>query len=120
MTGESPEQERQNIIDRYEREQAIYEKSYEDSVHLLNRSLEAKDLAGIDLARKNMGEASEILGDLVKQKNEALNELQVAENASQALAEDKLNNIAEKDASVEQNEKQEESEDQDYYNGLGM
>lgn len=120
MTDEAQEQKRQQIIDRYDREQKIYEKSYEDSVDLLNQSLEAKNLAGIDQARKNMGEASEILGDLVKQKTEALNELQAAKNASQESAGEQLDNASKQEVSAKQDDKQEESEDQDYYSGLGM
>ena len=75
MPDDSIEQKRQQIIESYEREQKVFEKAYEDGAKLLKKSLEEKNLAGIDQARKNMNEASEILGDLVRGKNQALDEL---------------------------------------------
>lgn len=120
MTDESPEQKRQNIIDRFDREQIYFEKAFEEGRDLLNKSLEEKNLAGIDLARKNMAEASEILGDLVKGKNEALKEFQAAENSAQTVNQENLGQAPTLDTSEEKNETQEKSEEQDYYNGYGM
>lgn len=120
MTDESTEQKRQRIIDRFESEQRIYEKAYEDSVELLNKSLDAKNLPGIEQAQKNMGEASEILGDLVKGKNEALNELQAAENAAQSVMKESLSQDTAQNVLEEQEESQEKSEEEDYYYGYGI
>ncbi|NLC14108.1 MAG: hypothetical protein GX768_08720 [Chloroflexi bacterium] len=120
MTDEPTEQKRQKIIERFDREQRIYEKSYEDAANLLNKSLETKNLAGIDLARKNMGEASEILGDLVRQKNEMLSDLQTAENAAQTDKDESLSQDTPQTTLENQEEKQEKSEEEGYNYGYGM
>jgi len=120
MTDESTEQKRQSIIDRFESEQRIYEKTYEDSVDLLNESLDTKNLPGIEQAQKNMGEASEILGDLVKGKNEALSELQAVENAAKSIMKESLSQETAPTVLEEQEETQEKSEEEDYYYGYGM
>lgn len=120
MTDESTEQKRQKIVESFEREQRNVEKAYEDGVNLLNKSLENKNLAGIDQARKNMGEASEILGDLVKQKNEALSELQAAENAAQTDKEESISQDTPQNVPEDKKEEQEKSEEQDYNYGYGM
>ena len=120
MTDESAEQKRQKIIESFEREQRYFEKSFEDNAERLNKSLEAEDPAGIDLARKNMGEASEILGDLVKQKTEALNELQAAENAAQAVKEESPSQDTAHSVSEDKKVEQEKSEEEEYDYGYGM
>jgi NADH dehydrogenase/NADH:ubiquinone oxidoreductase subunit G len=120
MTDESTEQKRQKIIDSFEREQRYFEKVFEENAERLNIATKANNLAGIDQARKNMGEASEILGDLVKGKNEALSELQAAENAAQAVTEETLSQDTAPSVNEEQEEKQEKSEEEDYYYGYGM
>jgi len=120
MTDESTEQKRQKIIDSFEREQRYFEKVFEENAERLNIATKANNLAGIDQARKNMGEASEILGDLVKGKNEALSELQAAENAAQAVTEETLSQDTAPSVNEEPKEKQEKSEEEDYYYGYGM
>lgn len=121
MTDESTEQKRQKIIESFEREQRHFEKAYEDSVDLLNISLDAKNLHGIEQAQKNMGEASEILGDLVKGKNEALSELEAAENAAQTTKEEGIAQATPSNGVEDgKEETQEKSEEEDYYYGYGM
>ncbi len=120
MIDESMEQKRQKIIESFEREQKVFEKAYEDSVKLLNKSFEAKNLAGIDQAKKNMEEASEILGDLVKGKNQALDDLQKEKNPTQAAKEENLSQDAAHNILGEQKEIQEKSEEEDHYYGYGM
>lgn len=120
MTDESTEQKRQKIVESFEREQTYFEKAFEENAERLNKFAETNNLAGIDWAKKNMGEASEILGDLVKQKKEALSELQAAENAAQmdkgeSISQDTPQNIPEK-----KTEEQEKSEEEDYDYGYGM
>lgn len=120
MTDESTEQKRQKIIDSFEREQRYFEKVFEENAERLNIATKANNLAGIDQARKNMGEASEILGDLIKGKNEALSELQAATNAAQAVTEETLSQDTAPSVNEEPEEKQEKSEEEDYYYGYGM
>lgn len=120
MTDESTEQKRQKIIDSFEREQRHFEKVFEENAERLNIATKADNMAGIDQARKNMGEASEILGDLVKGKNEALSELEAATNAAQAVTEETLSQDTAPSVNEEPEEKQEKSEEEDYYYGYGM
>lgn len=120
MTEESLDQKRQKIIDSFEREQRIFEKAYEDSVGLLNRSLEAKNLVGINQAQENIKEASEILGDLVEGKHQALTELEASETIAQTGKEE----VQKQETAQIHLEKQEEtpknSEQEEYYYGYGL
>lgn len=120
MTDESTEQKRQKIVESFEREQTYFEKAFEENAERLNKFSETNNLAGVNQAKKNMGEASEILGDLVKQKNEALSELKAAENAAQTDKEEILSQDTHKNAFEEKAEKQEKSEEEDYDYGYGM
>jgi len=120
MTDESTEQKRQKIVESFEREQTYFEKAFEENAERLNKFAEANNIAGIDQAKKNMGEASEILGDLVKQKNEALSELQAAENASQTNKEESISQDTAKNTLEAETEEQEKSEEEDYDYGYGM
>ena len=74
----------------------------------------------IDQAKKNMGEASEILGDLVKQKNEALSELQAGETAAQTTKEASIDQENSKDILAGKKEEQEKLEEEDYDYVYGM
>jgi CHASE3 domain sensor protein len=120
MTDESTEQKRQKIVESFEREQTYFEKAFEENAERLNKFAETNNLAGIDQAKKNMGEASEILGDLVKQKNEALRELQAAETAAQTIKEASIDQEISKDTLDGKKEEREKSEEEDYNYGYGM
>ncbi len=120
MTDELTKQEEKRITDSYERERDIYLKAYEDSRNLLNRSLEANDLAGIERANKNMGEASDILDKVKRWEKEALKELQTAENATKTGQKESLSQNTAQNVLGEQKETLEKSEEEDYYYGYGM
>lgn len=120
MTDESTEQKRQKIVESFEREQTYFEKAFEENAERLNKFAETNNLAGIDQAKKNVGEASEILGDLVKQKNEALRELQAAETAAQTIKEASIDQEISKDTLDGKKEEREKSEEEDYNYGYGM
>lgn len=120
MTDDLMEQKRRKITERFEREQAIYEKSFEDNARLLKNSIDENNQAGIDLAKKNMGEANEILGELLKQKKEALNNLQTVENVPQADNEENQIHASTRDIFMQLDETKEKSEEKDYDYGYGM
>lgn len=120
MTNESTEQKRQIIIESFEREQRYFEKSFEENAEKLVEATKANNIAGIDLAKKNMGEANEILGDLVKQKNEALNELQAAEKADQSTIKESIAQKTPQNVIKDNKQLQENSEEEDYDYGYGM
>ena len=116
MTDESTEQKRQRIIESFDREQRYFEKSFEENAERLSKATEVNNSVGIDLAKKNMGEANEILGDLLKQKNEALSELQAAQTTKEEnSAQETPQNILE-----EKVEEPKKSEEEDYNYGYGM
>lgn len=120
MTDESSEQKRQKIIESFDREQRYFEKSFEENAERLSKATEVNNVAGIDLAKKNMGEANEILGDLLKQKNEALSELQAAETAAQTTKEESTAQETPQNILEEKVEEPKKSEEEDYNYGYGM
>lgn len=120
MTDESTEQKRQRIIESFDREQRYFEKSFEENAERLSKATEVNNSVGIDLAKKNMGEANEILGALLKQKNEALSELQAAETAAQTTKEENSAQETPQNILEEKVEEPKKSEEEDYNYGYGM
>ncbi|GEM_PF-1634423 len=132
MADESFEQKKKNILESYERESTYFQKSFEENANLLAKFQAENNLPGVERAKQNMAEANQILGDLMKNRDGALEELISAEKLAQATEnpglEQAVKGSALEDLSQSNNQtsndeldkKHEESEDEDYYYGASM
>lgn len=132
MADESFEQKKKNILESYERESNYFQKSFEENANLLAKFQAENNLPGVERAKQNMAEANQILGDLMKNRDGALEELISAEKLAQATEnpglEQAVKGSALEDLSQSNNQtsndeldkKHEESEDEDYYYGASM
>ena len=84
MADESFEQKKKNILESYERESTYFQKSFEENANLLAKFQAENNLPGVERAKQNMAEANQILGDLMKNRDGALEELISAEKLAQA------------------------------------
>jgi|SRR5690606_18109936 len=132
MADESFEQKKKSILESYERESTYFQKSFEENANLLAKFQAENNLPGVERAKQNMAEANQILGDLMKNRDGALEELISAEKLAQATEnpglEQAVKGSALEDLSQSNNQtsndeldkKHEESEDEDYYYGASM
>jgi hypothetical protein len=132
MADESFEQKKKSILESYERESTYFQKSFEENANLLAKFQAENNLPGVERAKQNMAEANQILGDLMKNRDGALEELISAEKLAQATensgleqavkgsALEDLSQINNQTSNDEFDKKHEESEDEDYYYGASM